>query len=1075
MKLNPKKTLLFLLVLITQLGYSQLRVIKGTVTDQGGMPLPGVNLIVKETKKSSQTNINGEFSIEAETNQTIIFSFIGVRTKEIKAASTTLNVKLEDDTNALNEVVVTALGIKRQKKQLGYATATVTAKDLTEVNNLNVFESLSGKLAGVDITAPSQPGSSTKVVIRGFSSFTSSEPLYIIDGTPINNSSNGSNGSDNGTTGIASYDRNYDAGNGISDLDPNNIESMTVLKGAAATALYGSRAANGAIIITTKTGKKNSALKVELTNSIDYSNVARVPHFQYDFGQGWYGQSYSGLESHGDASAENGSWGAAFDGIVRPWGAIVNNSQQIKPYTGLSNNYRDFFDYGSTYTNSIRISGGEQRSNFALSFTDVNSDGVIPTDADKYQRRSLGLNAGIESKKIDAKFNINYVNKDQNVVNTGQGDESGEGQTLIQELLQTPSDISIIDQADYTNNKFNTYSNYYTPYASNPYFLLNENSTNIKGNRFYGNINLTYKLNPKFSATYQIGGDYRVEKVKSHGAIVTYDEGSSADVNGKAGIVGGVTEKTAERKELDSYLNFNYNTKIAEDFQLSAMVGFSNNQRISDILEASITNLDLPNFYELSNTANPTSITQVNTFRKNFGVYSLLEASYKDKYFLTLTGRQDWSSTLPIENNTYFYPSASIGAIILDNGNQYIKLRAAIAKVSKDTGVYETKSSYTQAVAGAYFGTISFPLAGAGVNAYEFSSNLGNNLLKPETTIEKEFGTEITLFRKRVNIDASYYIKKTTDLLFQRDISTSTGFATQTANILDVTNRGIELVLSTTPIRFKDFRWEFNTTFTRNRSNVDKIIDGATNIELVSYRSVTYNAVLGEALGVYKSLVPKMTDSGQYIVDSNGYYVATDQQQEIGSSQRDFEMGFQNRFHYKNFTISFGFDWKQGGQMFSGTKYMSYFTGNGIETTYNDRNSFIIPNSVQEVNGVYVENTTAINSQVGTGTGGTVTAFYNSQTNPIISKEFLIDKTFVRMKDLSFTYNIKSKFAQNIGFASASVSVYGKNLMLWTPSSNAYVDPEVGNFGASTIQSEFGEIYGNPTQRSYGATIKLTF
>ncbi|PWA04935.1 SusC/RagA family TonB-linked outer membrane protein [Flavobacterium psychrotolerans] len=1067
MKLKFNGFLVLLLVLLTQITFAQDRTVAGVVTDESGLPIPGVNVLVKGTNNGIQTDFDGKFKIAASQGQKLVFSFLGMKTQEVTASSTSLKVKMQDDSVQLEGVVVTALGIKRQKKSLGYATATVTAKDLTEVNNTNLFGSLSGKLAGVDISAPAQVGASTKVVIRGFSSLGNNDPLYVIDGTPINNTGNG-------TSGVTTNRRTFDAGNGIGDLDPSNIESMTILKGAAATALYGSRAASGAIIVTTKSGKINSKLTVDISSSMDFSEVARVPHLQDKFGQGWYGQGFSSLPSHGaSVSAENGSWGPAFNGEIRPWGAIVNNSQQIKPYVALKNNVKDFYDIGNSYTNNFRISGGGENSNFSLGFSDVNSDGIVPTDSDSYKRRNFNVSAGINSSKLDVRVNVNYVKKDQKAVNTGSGDDSGEGQTLVQELLQIPVDISIVDLKDYVNNPFNNPSNYFTPYASNPYFVLNENATKIDGNRLFGNTNITYKFNPKFSATYQIGGDYRMEKIKSYGAIVKYTEGSSQDVNNTVATVGGVTEQFSERAELDSYFNLNYNTKINDDFNISAMVGASANERKSDALTARITELDLPNYYELSNSASKPILTQGNSLRRNFGVYTSLETSYKDKLFLTLTGRNDWSSALPVKNNSYFYPSASLSGIVLDTPDTFLKLRAGWAQVSKDTEAYRTESSLTQAVAGANFGTINFPIGG--VNAYEFKGQLGNNELKPETTSEVEFGAEANLFSRRVNIDASIYNKKTVDLLYDRAIPASTGFTTQTGNILDVTNKGIELVLNIIPIQTKSFTWNFNTTFTKNLSNVDNIVGGVDKLELTNGRDVTFNAVLGQPLGVYMAKVPKLSPAGQYIVDANGYYVPTEENQKIGTSERDFVMGFQNKFTYKNFMLSFGIDWKQGGEMFSESKYLAYFTGNGIETTYNDRNTFIIPNSVTEVvNGgvtTYVENTNPINAFTGTSNQ---TDFYNSQKNPTISKDFIFDKTFVRLRDISITFNVPSTLVKRIGLTNASFSVYGKNLALWTPNANPYVDPEISTFG-NNIQGEFGESYGTPSQRTYGTTIKLTF
>ena len=1062
MKLKFNGFLVLLVVLVAQLTFAQERAVSGTVSDNAGLPLPGVSVLVKGTKSGTQTDFDGKYSIKATPSQVLVFSYIGMKTQEATASSSTVNVKLKDDSVQLEGVVVTAFGVKKQKKSLGFATSSVSAKDLTEVTNTNVFESLSGKVAGVDITAPAQVGASSKVIIRGFNSLTNSSPLYVVDGTPINNTSSSSTG----TT------RSFDGGNGISDIDPNNIESMTILKGAAASALYGSRAGNGVILITTKSAKNNSALTVELMHSTDFSEVARVPHYQNEFGQGWNGKSWSSWAgSPNNASNENGSWGPAFNGEVRPWGTIIDNAQQIKPYVALKNNVKDFFEIGNTFTNSLRISGGGTNSNFSLNFSDVNSNGIIPTDADSYKRRSLGVNAGITGDKLSVKTSFNYVKKDQFAVNTGQGSDSGEGNTATQEILQIPRDISLVDLKDYTNNPYNTNSNYFSPYTTNPWWVVNENETYIDGNRFYGNVNLAYKINNNFTLSYQTGGDYRTEKIKSHGAKVTYTPGSPQALGAANPIVGGVTEDVSDYVEFDSNLNLNYNKTISEDFNISALVGFNANQRKNSTLQTSITNLDIPNYYEISNTSIKPTVIQNNLFRKSFGVYGSFEAAYQNRLFLTLTGRNDWTSTLPIGNNSYFYPSVSISGIVVENSDYFLKLRAAYAEIGNDTNPYQTESALITGsgfVGGTSPGSfINLPIGG--VNGYEFGSILGNSALKPERTNEMEFGFESNLFNKRVNLDASVYSKKTTDLLFRRPLAPSTGYGTQTTNLLDLTNKGIELVLNIVPVKTKDFQWDFTTTFTKNKSKVTDIVGDNTKIQLASNYEVTFNAVVGQPLGVFSTFVPRMTDAGQYIVNpTTGYFEVTNDEQIVGTSQRDFVMGFKNKFTYKTLVLAFGIDWKQGGEMYSYTKRLSHFTGNGIETIYNDRNTFIIPNSVIEnTDGTFTENTTAITTDA-------VTDYWNTTNNPGLAQYHVIDKTFVRLRDISLTFNVPSTLVKRIGLTNASVSVYGKNVALWTPNANAYVDPELSTFGDGLL-SEQGEFGANPSQSTYGASFKLTF
>ncbi len=842
---------------------------------------------------------------------------------------------------------------------------------------------------------------------------------------------------------------------------------MTVLKGAAATAVYGSRGANGAILITTKKGRKESRISVDFTTSIDFLEVSRVPHLQNDFGQGWNGLSYSSLPSGGlGASNENGSWGPAFNGQVRPWGQIVDNSQQIKPYVALPNNIKDFYDVGQVYTNSVRVSGGGTNSDFSLGFTNTDSDGVIPTEADTYDRKAFNLNAGINNEKFSVRTSLNYVKRDQNVVNTGQGDQAGEGNTFAQEIIQIPRDISLVDLEDYENNPFNNNSNFYTPYASNPYWILNENSNRISSNRIFGNINMNYNFSPSLSATWQIGADIENVNRKSYGAIVDYLPGSPQDLLATIPIVGGVTEYRLTRKQYDTYFTLNHDYDITEDLNLTTSAGVTFNQRSTDVLQGSVTDLDIPNYYELSNSASTPVLSQGNSLRRTIGLFATSTLGYLNRYFLTLTARNDWTSTLPIGQNSYFYPSATASIILLDDQDTFLKLRGGVSQVGNDTSPYNTESILVQGVAGAYFGQINMPLGG--VNAFELSSQLGNSALKPEITNEYEIGTEASFFNRRVTLDAALYKKDTKDLLLNRLLPRSTGYLNITGNYASVTNKGIELVLGITPFRSNDFTWDINYTFTKNENEVTDL-QGLDRFEINGSYATTFYAEEGRPLGVFRFRGPLKNDQGQYVVDSNtGFYTQDAEEQYLGTSQRDFVMGLKNSFRYKNFRLSFSMDWKEGGKMYSYTNRLLAFTGNSIATTYNERKPFIIPNSVVEnADGTYSENTSPISFE-------DVTNFWGTGSNPAIEYTHVIDKTFVRLRDLSFSYSVSGEFAQTMGLSAASITFYGKNLALWTPDGNPYVDPEVSTFG-SDLASEFGEFAANPAQRTYGAALKFSF
>lgn len=1059
MKLKLNRVLVLFVALVAQFTFAQERAVSGVVSDNTGLPLPGVSVLVKGTKTGTQTDFDGKYSIKATPSQIIIFSYIGMKTQEIAATSTNLNVKLKDESVELEGVVVTAFGIKRQKKSLGYASTTINKEQITNVVTNNPLESLSGKIAGIDISAPTQPGSSTKVIVRGIGSISgTNEPLYVIDGSPINNSASGE----------TSIDRSYDAGSGINDIDPNNIESITFLKGAAATALYGSRAGRGAIIITTKRGKdQQSKIDVDISSAIEISEVARVPHFQSTYGQGWSGLGYSQLPNGPGSSNENGSWGPAFNGEIRPWGNIYNNAQLIKPYVALKDNIKDFYEKGLMTSTNINLSSGGEFSDFSLGFTKMDNDGIIPTNADVYLKNSLSFNGGIKNKKGAIRLSLNYTNKDQSAVNTGQSDNAGEGDTFIPELLAIPTDISVLDLKDYKNNPLNSPSYYFTPYQSNPYWALNENSTKILGQNIFGNTNLSYNINENLSAVWQVGGNYRTENIKSHGAIVNFEPGSPQDLANTLETAGGVTESRIERSEFDTFFNLNYAKEITDTFKINILGGVNFNQRESNILTAYITGLGIPNFYELSNTANRPEISQNNTLRRNIGIYTQIDLAYINRYFLTLSGRNDKSSTLPANNNSYFYPAISASGIVIDDGTSFVKLRGSFSQVANDTDPYQTELSFITGSSDAYFGDILSPVGG--VSFFEASGIVGNPNLKPERTSEMEFGTESSFFNNRLTLDASVYKRTTKDLIVGVPLDPSTGFLTKALNIGDVENKGIEIAIGLKPFKGENFSWDINYTFTKNLNEVTKVLDDRRIDFGPISNGITFSAIKGEPIGSYFGLAPKKNNLGQYIVDENtGVNIPTDDVQLLGNGQRKFIMGLQNTFKYKNLSLSFALDWKEGGKMYSHTKNLSSFVGNGIETTYNNRNTFIVPNSVID-NGdnTYSENTTPIALE-------DLWAYFNDNDNPSSQGTNLIDKTFIRLRDISLYYNLNKNFVKKLGLTKFTIGAYGRNLFLWTPNDNPYVDPEVTSFG-NDLLSEFGEFAANPSQRAYGGVIKLSF
>ncbi|MFI0428176.1 SusC/RagA family TonB-linked outer membrane protein [Mariniflexile sp. HMF6888] len=1067
MKTKFSGILTLLLAFVVQLTFAQEKTVSGTISDASGLPLPGATVLVKGTTTGTSSDFDGNYSIKANQGATLVFSFVGYTTKEVNVgASNSINVTLSEDAAVLEEVVVTAFGKTKQKRSLGYAATAVSNEQLTEVATLNPFESLSGKIAGVDITAPSQPGASTKVILRGYSGLNGSGPLYVVDGTPISSSSNSSS-----LSGLTTdVNRSFDGGTNINDLDANNIESINILKGGAATALYGSRASSGAIIITTKKGKAGEKVKVEVNSSLDFLEVARIPHLQQTFGQGWNGVDYSGLPGGGTgATNENGSWGPKFNGQIRPWGQIVDNSQQIKPYVALKDNIKDFYDIGNTYTNSVRLSGGGSNSDFSLVFTRVDTDGIIPTDADALTRNTLSINTGISGKKFRLRVNGNYAQTRQNAVNTGQGDNAGEGETLMQELLQVPTGVSVIDLADYKNNPFNGNDYFYTPYARNPYWVINENATNLSRERFYGNINFSYDILSNLVGTVQVGADILNGSRHSHGAVVNYTPGSANSLLGAATNVGGVSERTNQNRRYESFLTFDYNSTLSDDFGIDAQLGGTMSNSIASSLFVSVTDLDIPNYYEISNSAVLPTTSQQDSQSKRYSAFGAVTLSYKERVYLNLTGRNEWVSTLAIGNNSFFYPSANISAIAIDNGTHFLKIRGGYASLANSAPIYSTESSALQASGTAYFGAITYPFAG--LNSFEIARALGNINIKPEFTDEYEVGLEGNFFNNRIKADVAYYHKTTDGSIISRLLPASTGYGSIVGNYVDLENKGIEVALGLVPLKTNDFSWNIDWTFTKNKNEVTSLPEGLDELLINSAYNINFYAIKGQPLGVFYGRKPLVNEAGQTVVDPNtGIPLQTTKEVELGNSQRDFVMGLQNTFKYKNFRLSFAFDWKEGGLMYSYTSRLLGFTGGSIATTYNDRNPFIVPNSViDDGNGGYKENTTPIDFP-------SVTGYYSASNNPSTeSVEHVVDKTFIRLRDLSLSYNVPQSIIGNTGFNSLSISLYGRNLMLWTPDDNPYVDPEVTSFGGNDLVTEFGEFGGNPAQRTYGVALKMSF
>lgn len=1061
MKKNLLKCLFLLLLCVTQ-AYAQDRKVSGTVTGKDdGQPIPGVSVKIKGSTSGVQTGNDGKFSITAPEGAVLTFSFLGYTPQEIPANKATINVVLIVNNRQLGEVVVTGLGINKAKKTLGYAQTTVKNEEINLSSPINAMGGLQGKVAGVNISNVSgSAGGSTKVILRGYTSIGgSNQPLYVIDGVPLDNSTSGT-------------DANFDFGNSANDIDPNMIDNISFLKGSAASAIYGSRGSNGVIVITTKKGKSGKPV-IDFSTGTSITTLGYIYESQSEFGQGWDAHFIPG---------ENGNWGPKYDGQMRPWGAVVNNTQLIKPFSFIKNDAADAYDNGLELNNNITISGGSDASTYLISYNNIYSNGILPGDFDKYTRNNFSLRGTTKYKNFSADASLNYIAKDGNFLATGQA-PTGISTSFYENVLNIPNDIPIKDLRNYKNLYFNV-DNYYTPYAENPFYSLGETGSHSKGDRVYGNIKLDYKFTPWFTLQFQQSAD-----VENTGDKIWYNSnsptpgswvgGGNTEGQTRKPDVGGVTEESFQNYEYDSKLQALFTQKINSSFDFNGLLGVNYNDRGSRNFGASIQGLAIPGFYNLSNSVNQPTAAEADFHQRLVGFYGQGTLGFKDYLYLTVTGRNDITSTLASGHNSYFYPAANLSYILTQSLDMkstvlsYAKLRASYGETGSDTGPYSINNVLNSTNVGLGFGNLAFPFQG--VPGFTIGNTLLSPDLKPERVKEYEVGGEMRFFNDRIGFDLTYYQKTRQDQILSVPIAPSAGYTNKLVNFGAVRDRGVELAFSATPIKSNLVTWDMNYTFTHSRSVVTALPAG---LDKVILNQDGYGGFLvaekGKPLGLLEAPVPQYDPQGHIVVDGQGFPVPAAANGTYGTFQHDFVMGLNNSIRVQNFTLSFTLEWDKGGKFYSGTADLFDFVGAAPLTTYNDRNPFIVPNSVQAVTDAsgkvtgYKENTTPI-------TEANTDDFYYTNSNKAQAWSFtILDRSFIKLREVTLNYSLSKSFAQKLGAQKATIGIYGRNLITWLPSTNHVVDPEVSNYGTD-LASEYGEFRTAPPLRFYGASLKVTF
>ena len=1031
--------------------FAQMQVNGTVLSAEDGEPIIGATVRIEGVKLGMLTDTNGKFSLTMpQGKKRIIVSYVGYVPQTLEAKNS-MRVLLRQDVTSLDEVVVTAMGMNRQQKTLGYANSTLKSDELTVSKSGNLMDALQGKVAGVNIASSGSAGMSQKVLIRGISSVSSNNPLYIVDGAPISNDRVGT--------------IHFDFGNGAGDINPEDIESVTVLKGASATALYGSRAANGVVMITTKKAATNNKAELTYDGSLTFTDNLRVPMTQNIFGQGW---------GEWD-NAENGSWGPRLDGRMHWWGSteLPEGVTLEKPFSYVENNIRDFYQTGTEWNHNISLRYGNEKVGISASYGNVSSNGILPNNGDTYYRNTFGLRGYANIDKLHLDMTINYVHKDEHRT-----------VDIYSELLQGVSDVRFADMKNYNDVRYNP-DNYFTWYAYNPYWMVDNNYSEYSGDRVYGRIELGYDILDNLKVLGRVGGDFDNYKYGTTQARLDWSEGSYQHIgNGTTNPEPGYYSNYGNnRSQIDASILVMGNQQFG-DLKGNLTLGWNMNQRSYWQTGAYNEALDIAEWYAFNNTASHSIAQETQNKRRLIGLLGQLELSWKDWAFLNLSARNDYSSTLPIGNNSYFYGGVNASVLLnqaipaLNNIKQIdlLKVRAAIGQTGNDAGVYMTSSYYVPWTGYAY---TYLPIGG--VSALTEYNRLPNTDLKPEITTEYELGLSGAFFGNRLSFDLGYYNRQTKNQIISATLAPESGYTSNTRNVGKLENKGIEASLNFTPIRNKDWEWSVGMTYTKNWSKVKELWDGLEEYTVgvggySSIRGVSYVLKVGEPIGIFKlPATAKVNDensqyNGYTIVSNNGWPNADNVNYDyLGTSQPDFVMGFNTNLKYKNLSLSATGDWHKGGLMYTETSYITHFNGNSTETVFNERDAFVYPHSVKIVGGEYVENNIPINVY------HMYIAQGNYSYNPDVRRQFIVSRSYFKLRELALTYNFPKSITSKLYMQHLSLSLVGHNLFLITPKGQNYVDPETSNLG-NDIDSEFGEMnYGTISTRSYGVNLKVVF
>jgi TonB-linked SusC/RagA family outer membrane protein len=1027
-----------------QLSYAQEKTVSGTVSDNSG-PLPGVNVVVQGSKAGTQTDVDGKYAIKAKAGDVLVFSFVGMTQSTAKVGSSnSINVKMQDGVK-LEEVVVGALGVKRKEKAVGYASQNIKGSALTEARESNLVNALSGRVAGVQVTNSSGAvGASSRIVLRGNSSITgNNQALFVVDGVPFDNTSYGNSDSGGGR----------DLPNGAASISPDDIESMTILKGPNAAALYGLRASNGVIIITTKSGKGKKSLSVVSFNSnMTFSDPLLLPNYQNSYGQGATSNYFQFVDGAGNGYNDgvDESWGPALDRGLSfvQWDSYKVGGAPL-PWISHPNNVKDFYETGMAVTNNLSMSAGNEDANFRMSIGNSKETGMVPnTD---FSKINLTINGNIKlGEKLSSGVSIMYFNdKSNNLPTAGYNNENA-----AQQFIWSARNVNFTDLKDWRNLPLAAASspaagtplNWNTNFQNNPYWVLETNTNTYNRDRVTGSTYLTYQLNKDFSVTGKLNLDHYSQLTTGRQAKGT---NSAAD--------GSYSENSLRYSEVNSEVILSYKKQINSDFNLSLNFGGNQMKRVRTQTYGSIPGLELPNFYSLSNLKTGSTATVGNQFvdTRIGSVLGFGQLSYKDYIFIDFSGRNDWASVLPVENNSFFYPAIS-GSVVLseilglkDTKINYLKIRGGWSKVGGTgaLGAYNLSSIYTLTNNG--WGNQ------AGTPNTQYNPNL-----KPESVVGTEIGVDLTGFNNRLRIAATYYTKKSSDLLVPIQVTGATGVTSVWDNIANMENKGIELQAGVTVLKAKDFSFDVDLNFAKNQNTVTSLGELDTYI-LGGQWGVTLEARPGNAYG---DLVGRdfVRDPNGSVVYENGLPQIETTKKVLGNITPDWTGGANFNIKYKDLDFSTLIDAKVGGDVHSMTYAWGRYAGT-LEESLIGRETGIVGNGVMLNDaGEYVPNNVVVGAK----------AFNQTSYGNTVESSAIFDATYIKLRSMSLGYSFPKKWLKGSFVEDFKFSLVARNLAILYKKA-PHIDPETGFSSANGEQGqEFGQI---PSARSYGFNINVKF